>query len=213
MTYQTEEEQVAKIKELWQQHGMPLLTGVVLALAGVFGWQGWNNYQENQAANASTLYQNMLEVVLRQDSEAARTQGKALAEQLREEYPGTRYANFAALMEARLAVDNGDFAAAETLLQEVLGDIKDPALKEVARQRLARVMAEQDRHEEALALFTDSVSGELLAGREEVRGDLLLALGRDADARAAYKAALAALNDPRSRPQLQFKLDDLAEEA
>ena len=35
MTYQTEEEQVQRIKELWSSHGVPLLTGVVLALAGV----------------------------------------------------------------------------------------------------------------------------------------------------------------------------------
>ena len=213
MTYQTEEEQVARLKELWQQHGMPLLTGVVLALAGVFGWQGWNNYQEGQAANASTLYQNMLEVALTQDTEASRTQTAEIAEQLRDEYPRTRYARFAALMQARLAVDSGDFAAAESLLQEVIAGARDAALEEIARQRLARVLAEQDRHEEALELFSTAVSGELLAGREEVRGDLLLALGRNADARAAYQTALGALEDPRSRPQLQFKLDDLAEEA
>ena len=51
------------------------------------------------------------------------------------------------------------------------------------------------------------------AGREEVRGDLLLALGRKSEARAAYQAAIEALEDASARPQLQLKLDDLAEEA
>ena len=213
MSYQTEEEQVERIKEVWHRHGVPVLTGVVLALAGVFGWNGWSNYQETKAANASAVYQSMLESVLQDDSEASRTRGAELAEQLRNDYPGTRYARFAALMQARLAVEAGDFAAAETLLRDVAKDGKDAALQEVARQRLARVLAQLERAEEGLELLSAPVAGELLAGREEVRGDLLLSLGRLADARQAYQAALDATTDQRARPQLQLKLDDLAEEA
>ncbi|WP_193073663.1 YfgM family protein [Pseudomonas sp. FME51] len=213
MSYQTEDEQIEKIKEVWHRHGVPVLTGVVLALAGVFGWNGWTNFQETKAANASAVYQNMLESVLQDDSEAGRTRGAELAETLRKDYPGTRYASFAALMQARLAVEAEDFAAAETLLRDVAEDGSDEALQEVARQRLARVLAQLERAEEGLELFSSPVSGELLAGREEVRGDLLLTLGRVEDARLAYQAALDATSDPRARPQLQLKLDDLAEEA
>lgn len=213
MTYETEEEQVEKIKELWKKHGVPLLTGVVIALAGVFGWQGWNNYQDNKAANASALYQTMLESVLADGGTEDRARGAGLAEQIREEYSGTRYAQFAALMQARLAVEAEDLPAAEELLNEIVGDAGDPVLEEVARQRLARVLAAQDRAEEALEVLTGDVTGALLASREEIRGDLLLDLGRENDARTAYQAALAALEDPQARPQLQLKLDDLAEEA
>lgn len=213
MSYQTEEEQIERIKEVWQRHGAPVLTGVVLALAGVFGWNGWTNHQENKALNASAIYQNMLESVLQDDSEANRARGAELAAQLRSDYAGTQYAHYAALMQARLAVESGDFATAEGLLREVSNDADDVALEEIARQRLARVLAQLDRAEEGLALFSSPVTGELLAGREEVRGDLLLALGRTGDARQAYQAALEATADQRSRPQLQLKLDDLAEEA
>lgn len=210
---QTEEEQIEGIKEVWRRHGVPVLTGVVLALVGVFSWNGWTNHQENKAVNASALYQNMLESVLGDDSEASLARGAELAEQLRSEYPGTQYANYAGLMQARLAVDSGDFAAAESLLREVAGEADEVALKEVATQRLARVLAQLDRAEEALELFDSSVTGELLSGREEVRGDLLLSLGRLSDARQAYQAALQATTDQRARPQLQLKIDDLAEEA
>lgn len=213
MTYQTEEEQVEKIKEIWERHGVPVLTGVVLALAGVFGWNGWANYQENKAGNASAVYQQMLEGVLQDGSEAGRIRGAELAEKLRTEYRGTHYASFAGLMQARLAVEAEDYAAAETLLRAVLSQSDDAALQEISRQRLARVLAQLDRAEEGLALFSSPVAGELLAGREEVRGDLLLSLQRTADARLAYQAALEATGDARSRPQLQIKLDDLAEEA
>ena len=213
MSYQTEEEQIERIKDVWQRHGVPVLTGVALALAGVFGWNGWTNHQENKATNASAVYQNMLESVLGSDTEAGRARAAELAEQLRSDYAGTQYAHYAALMQARLAVESRDFATAESLLREVAGKADDVALKEVATQRLARVLAQLDRAEEGLELFDATVDGELLSGREEVRGDLLLSLGRIADARQAYQSALQATTDPRARPQLQLKLDDLAEEA
>lgn len=213
MSYQTEEEQIERIKDIWQRHGVPVLTGVALALAGVFGWNGWTNHQENKALNASAIYQNMLENVLGSDSETGRARAAELAEQLRSDYAGTEYAHYAALMQSRLAVDSGDFASAESLLRNVVAKADGVTLKEVAAQRLARVLAQLDRAEEALALFAAPVEGELLSGREEVRGDLLLGLGRIADARQAYQSALQATADPRSRPQLQLKLDDLAEEA
>ena len=213
MSYQTEEEQVEKIKELWNRHGIPLLTGVVIALAGVFGWQGWTNYQDTKAANASALYQNMLETVMAGEGEEARARSAELAEQIRSEYAGTRYAQFAGLIQAKMAVEAGDMSGAEEVLREVADEAGDETLQEVARQRLARVLADQERAEEGLELFSGEVSGALLAGREEVRGDLLLGLGRVDEARAAYTAAMEAIEDPRDRPQLQLKLDDLAEEA
>lgn len=215
MTYQTEEEQVERIKEMWRSHGVPLLTGAVLALAGVFGWNTWTNHQETQAANASALYQTMLESVLGQeeDNVESRTRAAELAQRLRDEYPRSRYSRYAGLMQARLAVEAEDFPTAERLLKEVVDNAGDEALKEVARQRLARVMGQQERAEEALVLFDSDVSGQLLAGREEVRGDLLLVLGRTEEAREAYQSALRAIPDRQARPQLQLKIDDLAEEA
>ncbi|MEH6492076.1 YfgM family protein [Halopseudomonas sp.] len=213
MAYETEEEQVEKLKDMWRRHGAPLLTGVAIALAGVFGWQAWNNHQDAQARNASTLYQSMLESVLSSDSEASRARAAELAAQLREEYASTRYADYAALMQARLAVEAKDFPVAEKSLRDVIDSSKNSTLQEVARQRLARVLGQEQRAEEALELFSKPVEGvELRATREEIRGDLLLSLDRDDEAREAYKAAQEALPDASTRPQLQLKLDDLAEE-
>lgn len=213
MAYETEDEQIEKLKDMWRRHGAPLLTGVAIALAGVFGWQAWNNYQDTQARNASTLYQSMLEAVLASDSEASRARAAELAAQLRDEYASTRYADYAALMQARLAVEANDFPVAEQSLREIMDGSKNTTLQEVARQRLARVLLQEQRAEEALELFSAPVEGaELRATREEIRGDLLLSLDRSAEAREAYQAAQEALEDASARPQLQLKLDDLAEE-
>ena len=51
MSEYTEEEQIARIKEWWQQNGKPLLVGGALAIVIVFGWQAWQQHQEKQSQN------------------------------------------------------------------------------------------------------------------------------------------------------------------
>lgn len=64
MTSRTEDEDLAQIKDWWQRNGKPLVTGGILALAVVFGWQAWQKYQTNQAQGASIVYQQLIETAL-----------------------------------------------------------------------------------------------------------------------------------------------------
>ena len=57
----SEEEQVDKIKKWWNSNGKQIIAGAVIGLAGVFGWNYYNDYQDNQALNARTLYLNYAE--------------------------------------------------------------------------------------------------------------------------------------------------------
>ncbi|MNE76342.1 hypothetical protein D3C80_1725720 [compost metagenome] len=86
----------------------------------------------------------------------------------------------------------------------------DDTLAELARQRLARVLAAQDKVEEALKLLEGDADQAYLASREELKGDLLVTLGRSDDAYAAYVKAKAALAEEAAVGGLQMKLDDLA---
>lgn len=211
MTSQTEEEQLAAIKEWWQRNGMPLLTGGALALAGVLGWQLWQDNQANRAYNASALYQQLVDVSLNSPGSVDAARVGALTAELNKEHAGSHYAQYASLLLARVAVDNArlDDAAAE--LRKVLDKPADATLGEVARQRLARVLAAQGKLEEALGLLAGEAAAAFVAGREELRGDLLVQLGRKGEARSAYEKARAALPQEAGLGTLQIKLDDLAE--
>ncbi len=82
------------------------------------------------------------------------------------------------------------------------------ALRDLARLRLARALAADGRQQEALEQLDD---GGAYAGQmAELRADLLLELGREEEARSAYRAALNQ-NDitPTQRELIQIKLDDL----
>ena len=45
----SEEEQVDKIKKWWNSNGKQIIAGAAIGLAGVFGWNYYNDYQDNQA--------------------------------------------------------------------------------------------------------------------------------------------------------------------
>jgi len=211
VTSHTEEEELALIKDWWQRNGKPLLAGGALALVLVFGWQGWQKYQAHQAQSASALYQQLLDASLMPAAGKPDTARVAeLHGQLQKEFAGSHYAQYGSLLVAKVAVDEGKLEDAAAMLQGVLDHPADAVLGELARQRLARVKVTQGKAEEALGLLAGEAEAAFQAGREEVRGDILVRLGRPDEARVAYEKARAAQPDEAGPGTLQMKLDDLA---
>lgn len=206
----TEEEQIAQIKDWWQRNGKPLLTGGVLALALVFGWNAWQSYQTKQAQSASLIYQQLLETSLTGSGTPDAGKVAELAGKLKSEYAGTHYAQYASLFVAKVAVEAGKLDDAAAELKALSDKPVDATVAELARQRLARVLAAQGKVEDALKLLEGEAAKVWQASREELKGDLLVQLGRADDAHAAYLKAKAALADDAAVGGLQMKLDDLA---
>jgi predicted negative regulator of RcsB-dependent stress response len=206
----TEEEELAVIKDWWQRNGKPLLTGSALALVVVFGWQGWQKYQTNQAQGASLIYQQLLETALNPSGEPDAAKVAELAGKLKSDFGDSHYAQYGSLFVAKVAVESGKLDDAAAELQAIVDKPVDETLAELARQRLARVLAAQEKTEDALKLLEGEVDQAYLASREELKGDLLARLGRSDDAHAAYTKAKAALSEDAAVGGLQMKLDDLA---
>jgi len=206
----TEEEELAVIKDWWQRNGKPLLTGSALALVVVFGWQGWQKYQTNQSAGASQVYQQLLETALNPSGQPDAAKVAELANRLKSDFADSHYAQYGSLFVAKVAVESGKLEDAAAELQAIVDKPVDATLGELARQRLARVLVAQEKTEEALKLLEGDVDQAYLASREELKGDLLVRLGRSDDAHAAYLKAKAALAEDAAVGGLQMKLDDLA---
>ncbi len=209
MTSGTEEEQLAQIREWWQRNGKPLLFGGALALVLVFGWQAWQNRQVAQAEAASALYQQLLVAAL-ETAEPDTAEVARLGGELKNEFGGTHYAQFASLFMAKVVVESGRLDEAASELRSVVDKPVDKTLEELARQRLARVLAAQKKAEDALRLLDGDATTGFAASREELRGDLLVQLGRADEAHAAYTKAKQAAAEDGAIGGLQLKLDDLA---
>jgi len=209
VTSGTEEEQLAQIKDWWQRNGKPLVLGAVIALVLVFGWQFWQKHQINQAQSASVVYQQMLGAAL-ESGEADAAEVSRLGNLLKKDFAGTHYAQYGSLFVAKVAVESGRLDEAANELRAIVDKPADKTLDELARQRLARVLAAQDKADEAIKLLDGKVDAAFVASREELRGDLLVQLGRNDEAHAAYSKAKESLSQDAAIGGLQMKLDDLA---
>jgi len=206
----SEDDELAGVKDWWQRNGKPLVAGGLLALIVVLGWQFWQRYQANQSQGASMLYQQLLETALTPSGQADTTRVAEISGKLKSEYGGTTYAQYGSLFVAKVAVDTGKLDDAAAELKVVADKPANETLGEIARQRLARVLAAQNKADDALKLLDGDAEKSFLASREELKGDLLVQLGRTDEAHAAYQKAKSALSEEAAVGGLQMKLDDLA---
>ncbi|HEY5810137.1 MAG TPA: tetratricopeptide repeat protein, partial [Povalibacter sp.] len=119
------------------------------------------------------------------------------------------YAQQGRLLVAKLQVEAGKFAEAETLLRDAAGKSKDEELAAVAQLRAARLLIQQGKHDEAVKLLEPLTSGGFGAQAREIRGDALFAKGDSEGARAEYAAALAGVDAQIDRQIVELKLQDV----
>lgn len=188
-TYDLEEqEQLDELKTWWKMYGN-LVTGILVALAlAAVAWQGWNWWQRQQAAQASALFSDLQ--TAGPDAAGAK-RARELAGELIDKYSSTSYAGMGALVAARIQVEAGDAKNARVQLAWAAENAKDPALRELARLRLAAVMLDENSYDEAMKQLAAEPAAPFAPRFAELRGDVFAAQGKTAEARAAYDAALA----------------------
>ncbi|MBE0403198.1 YfgM family protein [Halomonas citrativorans] len=216
MADRSEEEQLDVVKRWWKENGTSLIAGAALAAAGVFGWNAWQNYQQGQSEAASVRYQQLINVAMANELDEQQTaSARELISELTDDYGKTLYAELALLMDARLAVQQGDIDAAKVSLEQVADNSSRRYVQSLAWLRLARIEVANGNPEAALALLDEPISEALAAQQANVRGDAYAALGQTDQARSAWQNALELAESlDQTLYGVPFKLDDLgAEEA
>jgi predicted negative regulator of RcsB-dependent stress response len=209
MAYDLEEqEQIAVIKDWWRNYGNLVTTGLLAVVVGIAGIQAWRYYRAQQSSSAATLYSQL--DTAEKSNELKRVQDIAAA--LASSHAGTSYAGMAALRAAKSFVNGNDLASAKQRLQWVIDNTSDDEMRDIARLRLAGVLLDEKKHDEALKLLDVKHVAAFDGLYADLRGDVLAAQNKRPEARAAYQLALEK-SDARSsyRQLLQVKLDALGE--
>ena len=141
--YLDEEEQLARLKSWWDDNGVALVLGLVVAVVGIVGWNWYSNASiENAQAQTQLL----------QEYQAAEgEQRETLGETLAADYPGSSAHVFVLFDQAKTAVSEGEFDTAQNLLSQAVEVSDDELLVDLARIRLARVQRQVDLGDDALA--------------------------------------------------------------
>jgi predicted negative regulator of RcsB-dependent stress response len=199
-----EQEKLDDLKAWWKQWGNTVL-GIVIALCiGLASVQGWRWWQTSQAEQAAVLYSGVTSAVSANDIAKAKD---AMA-QLADRFGGTAYAPRGALLVAKTLFDAGDKDGAKAQLAFVIDRSGEDELKQIARLRLAEVQLDDRQFDDALRTLDAKTDDSFAPVYADLRGDILVAAGRTADARAAYETALGKFDaNSQYRPYLQAKLD------
>jgi predicted negative regulator of RcsB-dependent stress response len=201
-----EQEKIDELKAWWKQYGQMVIAVAVAACIGAGAAAGWQWYKRTQSEQASQLYSALEKAVLANDLKQIRD----VSGQLIDNFGGTAYGPMAALAGAKANFDAGDTAAAAVQLRWAIEHAKDEGLAATARLRLAAVLLDEKKYDDALKLLSAGHPEAYTGLFEDQKGDIYVAQGKTGDAKAAYKAALEKLPAQGTYRQIvQVKLDGL----
>ncbi len=204
--YLTDRDQEEALRNWWRENWKWILAGVVLGLGLLAGYTYYQKYRAARADRAAQVYAD-LQKALNSSNDA---QASELHDSLAGEHTGSAYAQQGRLLLAKRHADAGRFDEAIKQLRQVADTAKDEELGEIARLRLARLLIQTGKHDEALSLLAVDEAGAFAAQVREIRGDAFVAKGDAQGARAEYAAALAA--DTKGlidRATVELKLRDV----
>ncbi|MDD0809733.1 tetratricopeptide repeat protein [Curvibacter sp. RS43] len=185
-----EQEQLDQLKHFWTRYGNAITWVLIVILAGVAAWNGYQYWQRTQAAQASALYDELERAAIAQDvQKIARVQ-----EDLRAKYGRTTYAAQGSLLAAQLLSEKGNNDAATAALTWVINEGSDDGIKAVARLRLVSLQIEAKAYDDALKTLSTSVPREFEALAADRKGDVLALQGKADEAVVEYRKAYKSLD-------------------
>ncbi len=185
-----EQEQLDQIKHFWRQYGNSITWVLIIVLAGFAGWNLYQYWQRNQAAQAAAMYDEVERVARAGDPAKL---DRAWTD-MKEKFGATTYAQQAGLLVAKVNADAGRTDAAKAALQWVADQSSDKGYQAVARLRLAGVLLDAKAYDEGLKQLAGEFPAELAALAADRRGDIYQAQGKKAEAVSEYLKAYQALD-------------------
>jgi predicted negative regulator of RcsB-dependent stress response len=201
----TDNEAEEQLRRWWSENWLWILGGLALGMAVLWGWQFWQRSRVEQAQQDVAAYESVISALGRGQYDEAAIAAKAL----RDRRPASPYADQSDLALASAAVQERKLDEAAQHLKAVMDGAKDAELRAVARSRLARVLLEQAKYDDALALLAVEDAGSFAPLDHELRGDAYAAKGDAISSRSEYDAALAAPNAGLDREYVELKRDAL----
>src|SRR6218665_2424779 len=158
-----EQEQLDRLKHFWRAWGTPIPSVLIVLAGAIAAWNGYQYWQNRQAARAAALW-DVADMAVRAGDQARMEQAFG---DLKAKYPGTAQAAQAGLALAKALQDAGKTDGAKQALEwggrraggkgeggrEGVGGVAqqsaDEGLKALARLRLSSLLMDQKNHEEA----------------------------------------------------------------
>lgn len=184
-----EQEQIEQLKAFWKRWGNVILVTLTLLLGSYVAWSQWGQYQQAQSLKASAMFDEMDKVAASGDV----TKITQVFSDFKVRYPKTLYAQQAGLLAAKYQFEAKQSAEAVASLAWVSEHAMTEEYKAIALLRLAGVLYEDKKFDEALKHLGKSPSEAFEGLFADRRGDILMALEKRPEAIEAYTRAWGGL--------------------
>ena len=180
-----EQEQLDELKHFWKQYGN-VITWILIAVLAVFaGWNGYQYWQRSQASQAAALLDEVEKSI--RTGDAAKIQ-RSFGE-MKERFASTSYAHQAALLVSKSLFELGQLDGAKEALLWTAEKSTDEGYASLAKLRIAGMLIEAKRFDEALKALEGKISPSFDAMVMDRKGDIYMALGKKSEAKDAYTKA------------------------
>lgn len=203
-----EQEQIDALKAFWNQYGNLITWVVTIGLAGFVVFMYYQHAASSRATAAGTLYAEIDKAA--GEGDLAKT--ARVFEDMQKNFghplgfaflPVPTYTQQAGLLAAKVQSDKGQADAAAKSLQWVVDNGSDQYAA-LARLRLAGVLMDQKKYDDALAQVGQVTLPAFAALAADRKGDILVAKGDAAGAKTAYQAAWSGMD---AKTQYRFVVE------
>ena len=206
----SEDEQLEKVKKWWKDNGTGVITGVVLGLGLIVGYNWWQKHQDSKALEASTVFSQLIQANEAEDVAKV----AELGTQLKNEYASTDYAAKGLILTAVAQIKVGNADQGKSDLQWVIDNSKLIDNQLLATFRLARQLYREGEYDQALALVDIEEKAGFASQYFELIGDIKNKQGELKQAQQAYIKAMELMSPATAgsgyREILQLKINNTA---
>jgi predicted negative regulator of RcsB-dependent stress response len=181
-----EQEQLDQFKHFWTRWGN-LITGVITTALLVYAsYNGWQYWQQRQAAQAAVLYDTFEKAAREADLPLM---ARSLSD-MQDQYGRTTHTQQAALLAARIYANKSNLPEAEKALQWEIDHGQDDGYVALARLRLSALNMETKNLDKAKALIKGQVApAGFQALFDDRLGDIAVLQGQPEEAKALFLSA------------------------
>lgn len=185
-TYNLEQqEQLDQFKHFWKTYGNLITWTLVLCVGAYAAWTGYLYWQNDRAVKAAVLFEELDRAAIKGDVDKT----TRVFSDLKDNYAGATFTEQGALLAAQVQLAKGKSDDARASLQWLADKGKNENLAAIARLRLAGVLMDLKKYDDALKQLDGSIPEEYKALVADRRGDILQAQGKKDEAVKAYQSA------------------------
>lgn len=196
----SDEEKAEELKAWWRANGVSVITGIVIAVGGMFGFQQWQQHKKNQSEGASAVFSQL---------SGKGVDTTPILAQLNGDYSGTAYQYLAALTVARAHCETGNTDKCIAQLRTASKSSQE-SVAIIAKIRLARTLISIGKLDEAKGIIAEKMPSAYESLVTELNGDIHFAKKEYSKAREAYDRAMLS-SGGQNIQGLKLKRDDLGD--